>query len=74
MQSGSSGIWTRVAVSISYDDNHYTTGTSLNPGIDIIMNCRYNRKPTNQLTNQSNPTHSTNQPINPSDQSNPTNN
>ena len=21
-------IWTRVAVSISYDDNHYTTGTS----------------------------------------------
>ena len=28
MQSVSSGIWTRVAVSISYDDNHYTTGTS----------------------------------------------
>ena len=27
MQSVSSGIWTRVAVSISYDDNHYTTGT-----------------------------------------------
>ena len=24
----SSRIWTRVAVSISYDDNHYTTGTS----------------------------------------------
>ena len=23
-----SRIWTRVAVSISYDDNHYTTGTS----------------------------------------------
>ena len=22
-------IWTRVVVSISYDDNHYTTGTSL---------------------------------------------
>ena len=22
-------IWTRVAVSISYDDNHYTTGTSM---------------------------------------------
>ena len=21
-------VWTRVAVSISYDDNHYTTGTS----------------------------------------------
>ena len=24
MQSVSSSIWTRVAVSISYDDNHYT--------------------------------------------------
>ena len=29
MQSVSSRIWTRVAVSISYDDNHYTTGTSI---------------------------------------------
>ena len=28
MQSDSSRIWTRVAVSISYDDNHYITGTS----------------------------------------------
>ena len=28
MQSVSSRIWTRVSVSISYDDNHYTTGTS----------------------------------------------
>ena len=27
MQSASSRIWTRVAVSISYDDNNYTTGT-----------------------------------------------
>ena len=27
MQSVSSRIWTRVAVSISYDDNDYTTGT-----------------------------------------------
>ena len=26
MQSVSSRIWTRVAVSISYDDNDYTTG------------------------------------------------
>ena len=25
MQSAWSRIWTRVAVSISYDDNHYTT-------------------------------------------------
>ena len=29
MQLVSSRIWTRVAVSISYDDNHYTTGTSI---------------------------------------------
>ena len=29
MQSVSSRIWTRVAVSFSYDDNHYTTGTSI---------------------------------------------
>ena len=28
MQLVSSKIWTRVAVSISYKDNHYTTGTS----------------------------------------------
>ena len=28
MESVSSRIWTRVTVSISYDDNHYTTGTS----------------------------------------------
>ena len=28
MQSISSRIWTRSAVSISYDDNHYTTRTS----------------------------------------------
>ena len=27
MQSVSSRIWTRIAVSISYDDNDYTTGT-----------------------------------------------
>ena len=27
MQSVSSRIWTRVAVSIFYDDNRYTTGT-----------------------------------------------
>ena len=28
MQSVLSRIWTRVAVSISYDDNYYTTDTS----------------------------------------------
>ena len=27
MQSVSSRIWARIAVSISYDDNHYTTDT-----------------------------------------------
>ena len=27
MQSVSSRIWTRVVVSISYEDNHYTTGS-----------------------------------------------
>ena len=30
MQSVSSRIWTRIAMSLSYDDNHYTTGTSNN--------------------------------------------
>ena len=29
MQSGSPRIWTHVAVFISYDDNNYTTGTSI---------------------------------------------
>ena len=29
MQSVSSKIWTRVTVSISCDDNHYTTGTQV---------------------------------------------
>ena len=28
MQSVSSRIWTRIAMCISYDDNHNTTGTS----------------------------------------------
>ena len=30
MQPASTKIWTRVPVSISYSDNHYTTGTSMN--------------------------------------------
>ena len=29
MQLAWSRIWTRVVVSLSYDDNHYTTGTSI---------------------------------------------
>ena len=36
MQSVSSRIWTRVAVSNSYDDNDYTTGTS---DFHMIDNC-----------------------------------
>ena len=37
MLSVSSRIWTRVVVSISYDDNHYTTGTSQKIIIIIII-------------------------------------
>ena len=36
MKSASSRIWTRITVSISYDDNHYTTGTSISMDIFII--------------------------------------
>ena len=36
MQSVSSKIWTRVAVSISCDDNHYITGTGMNISISHI--------------------------------------
>ena len=32
MQLGSSRIRTRVTVSISYDDNHYTTGKQFHAG------------------------------------------
>ena len=37
MQSVSSWIWTRVAVSISYDNNHYTTGIPHFPGLYIHL-------------------------------------
>ena len=37
MQLAWSRIWTHVAMSISYDDNHYTTGTSdLDLYVDIV--------------------------------------
>ena len=36
MQSVLSRIWTRVAVSISYDDSHYTTGNEC-PGYDTKL-------------------------------------
>ena len=38
MQSVSSRIWTCVDVSISYDDNHYTTGTSINKNLSGANN------------------------------------
>ena len=40
MQSVSSRIWTRVAVSISYDDNDYTTGTSITLGETLVEDFR----------------------------------
>ena len=44
MQSFSSRIWTRVAVFISYDDNHFTTGTSFRV-IDTKYNLLCSRHP-----------------------------
>ena len=43
MQSAASRIWTRVVVSISYDDNHYTTGTSMNMSASVPSSspCNY---------------------------------
>ena len=37
MQSVSFGIWTRVAVSISYDDNHYTTRNSFLKNLTLVL-------------------------------------
>ena len=37
MQLVSARIWTRVAVSISYDDNHYTTGTHTSINLFIVI-------------------------------------
>ena len=41
MQSVTSRIWTRVVVSISYDDNYYTTGTSLNICLSIFISISF---------------------------------
>ena len=43
MQLVSARIWTRVTVSISYEDNHYTKGTSINGRVMLtrIMNIKY---------------------------------
>ena len=38
MQSVLERIWTRVAMSISYEDNHYTTGTSKG-GLNGVGGC-----------------------------------
>ena len=35
MQSVSFRIWAHVTMSISYDDNHYTTGTSAKPYLTL---------------------------------------
>ena len=37
MQSVLSRIWTRIAVFISYDDNDYTTGTSIAISVDETL-------------------------------------
>ena len=44
IQSVSSRIWTRVVVLISYDDTHYTTGTSRpfnNPLVIVPISCEF---------------------------------
>ena len=56
MQSVSSRIWTRVAVSISYDDNHYTTGTSINCGTNDAESISYIKAKINH-TQQNNHHH-----------------
>ena len=46
MQSVSSRIWTWVAVSISFDDDHYTTGTSAKLSsidVNLIINNNFDR-------------------------------
>ena len=41
MKSVSYRIWTRVAVSISYDHNHYTTGTSRRFYITLLKSLNF---------------------------------
>ena len=38
MQSALSRIWTHVAMSISYDDNHYVMGTSNSVCVYVMYN------------------------------------
>ena len=51
MQSVSSRIWTCVAVSISYDDNHYTTGTSNQQQLSDVHMSLYLKVTITALTN-----------------------
>ena len=46
MQSVSSRIWTRVAAFISYDDNHYTTGTRVSHRAKATIRKRYQHSTT----------------------------
>ena len=50
MQLALSRIWTRVAVSISYNDNHYTTGTALTG-----LNSEFSFSETSRLTKAEEP-------------------
>ena len=49
MQSASSRIWTRVAVSISFDDNHYSTGTI--SCVCVCVACLWDREILNESLN-----------------------
>ena len=61
MQSVSSRIWTRFAVSISYDDNHYTTVIIVSKGLlkglkDLEIRGQVEIiQTTTQLNNESSP-------------------
>ena len=44
MQPSSSRIWTRVAVSISFDDNHNTTGNTFGKDINLTALFRAKRR------------------------------
>ena len=51
MQSVSSGIWTRVAVFISYDDNNYTTGTPMRGTRGVIVIVAFIKAKESSLSN-----------------------
>ena len=54
MQSALSRIWSRVAVPISHDDSHYTTGTSTPLFMNVLRQCSFTwqyQPATNYLLN-----------------------